>query len=112
MRGQPDHGVPAEEAPGGRQRDVLLADVEHRRAGERGEVRTVVDGPEPAVPAARLLQDPEQFEFLGRLDGLVPQLDDVDAAGEGGIHEVPEIAAVLAGVGAQVQAAAGAPGVE
>ena len=49
----------------------------------------------------------QQFEFLGCLDALVPQLDDVHAAGERRVHEVREVAAVLAGVGAEVQAGGG-----
>ena len=89
------------------ERQVLLADVEHGSPGERGDVRPVIDGPKPAVPVGRLAQDVQEFEFLGGLDALVPQLDDVHPAGKGGVDEVSKVAAVLAGIGAEVQAGGG-----
>ena len=49
-----------------------------------------------------LVQDLQQFQFLGRLQGLVAQLDDVDAAGKGRVHEVRKVAAALPGIGAKV----------
>ena len=39
--------------------------------------------------------------FAGR--SLVPQLDDVHAAGQGGLGELGQIASFAAGVGAQIQ---------
>ncbi len=45
------------------------------------------------------------------LERLVAQLDDVHPAGERGVHEVREVAAVPAGVGAQVEAGSGVEGV-
>ena len=97
---------------GGVERNVLLADMEHRSPGQRGDVRPVIDGPQPPVALrAAGVQDLQQFQFLGRLEGLVAQLDDVHAAGEGGVHEVREVAAVLAGIGAEVQAGGGVDGI-
>ena len=81
--------------------------MEHRSPGQGGDVRPVIDGPQPPVALRRGVQDLQQFQLLGGLERLVAQLDDVHAAGEGGVHEVLEVAAVPAGVGAEIEAGGG-----
>jgi predicted aconitase with swiveling domain len=77
--------------------------VENRGLGQGCDIRPVVDGPELAVLLGGVTEDLEEFQLLGGLDGLVPQLDDVHAPGEGRIQEFGEIAALRSGVGAQVE---------
>lgn len=105
--GQAERDVVADDAARVRAGEVALAEVQHRRPGRRGDVGPVVDRPQPAVPLGSRAQDAEQLELLGRLDGLVAQLDDVDPTGVGRVDEGGEVAAVAAGVGADVQLGAG-----
>ena len=63
------------------------------------------------MAVGRLVQDLQEFQFLGRLQGLVAQLDDVHAAGKGRVHEVRKVAAVLPGIGAKVEAGGGVDGI-
>ena len=102
-RGQADGGVAVEQGAGGGQRQVLLADVEDRGAGQHCDVGPVVDCPEPAVPDGGFLQHGQELQLLGRLDALVAELDDVHPAGKRRVHELGKVAAVPAGIGAQVQ---------
>ena len=101
--GQADPRSCTEQSAGGGQRQVGLADMKNRRAGEAGDIRSVIDRPEPGVTVGDRAQNLEIVKFLGRVDILIAQLDDVDPAGEGGIHEVGEIAAIFSGIGAEIQ---------
>ncbi|SCD74125.1 hypothetical protein GA0115252_11704 [Streptomyces sp. DfronAA-171] len=93
---------PSQGARGG-DGEVALAEVEHVGAGGVGDVGAVVHGEEFAMAAAGVGEDLEQFQFLGGFQALVPQLDDVDAAGEDGVEEGGEVVPVLAGVRAEVE---------
>jgi len=55
------------------------------------------------VPFGDRAQGLEQLEFFGGFEVLVPQLDDVHAAAERRIEELPEVALPFPGIGAQVQ---------
>jgi len=56
------------------------------------------------VPYRHFLQHRQKVQFLGGLDVLVPQLDDVHAAGKGRVHELRKVAAVPPRIGAEIQA--------
>ncbi|MCY1312142.1 hypothetical protein D9M70_625370 [compost metagenome] len=56
------------------------------------------------MPSGGLTEYFEEVQLFSRLNGLVPELDDVHATGEGGVDEVGEVAALLAGIRAEVQA--------
>ena len=86
---------------------VLLTEVQHGGAGDLCDVGAIVDGPEPAVTGGRVREDAQQIELLATLQRLVPQLDDVDAARERGIHEIGEVALTGSSVGAEVEARGG-----
>ncbi len=47
---------------------VVLTEMQHRRAGRPRDVRAVVDRPERAVPLGRRGEDLEQPQFLARLE--------------------------------------------
>ena len=104
MRASSDGGAIGEEAAGGCHGQVALAEVQHGGTGDRGDVGAVVHRPQGAVAFGRIAEHGEQLELGGRLEPLVAQLDDVDAAREGGVDELGEVALPVAGVGAEVQA--------
>ncbi len=110
VRGAPDQDVTPKEAPGRRGRQVPLAEVQHVRDGEGGDVRAVVDGDEPPVPVRGGTEHRQQLELLGGLQTFLPQLHDIDARREDGVQERLEVALAAAGVGAQVQTGAGQGG--
>jgi hypothetical protein len=60
------------------------------------------------VPRARLGEDLQRGELVPGFErpvgALVPQLDDVDAAGEGRVGELGEVTGAAAGAGAEVEA--------
>src|SRR5690606_10224292 len=59
-----------------------------------------------AVPLAHRAHHLQRLQLLAGLQALVPELDDVHAAGEGGVQELLEVAPLAPGVGAQVEAGA------
>jgi hypothetical protein len=79
-----DHDVVADDAPRDRHPEIGLSQMQHRRLARRGDVGAVVDGPQLAVTLRGRGDRLEQRELLGRLQPLLPQLDDVDAATEDG----------------------------
>ncbi len=89
MAGQPEQHVGPDECARHLQRQVTLPQVQHVGAGRAGGGQLVarLQRAEPLLP--------------GR--PLVAQLDDVHAAGQGGVGELGQIAALPAGVGAQVE---------
>lgn len=101
--GEPDRRSCTDDGPRDRDRQVFLAEVQHRGPGDQGDIGAIVDRPELSVPGRDLSEDGEDFEFLAALEGLVPKLDDVDASGERGVHEVGEVALTGAGIGAEVE---------
>lgn len=112
MAGQPEQHVGPDECARHVQRQVTLPEVQHVGAGRAGDVGAVVDGEQGAVPAGRVGQDLAGGQLVARLQRaepllpgrpLVAQLDDVHAAGQGGVGELGQIAALPAGVGAQVE---------
>lgn len=107
VSGLADHGLQPDDRAGEAFGKILLTEVEHGGSRDPGDVGAVVDGPERAVAGSRFGEDAEQFELLSTFQGLVPQLDDVDAAGVRGIHEVGEVALTGASVGAEVEACGG-----
>ncbi len=99
----PDQRVRAEDAPGHRHRQVVLAEVQHIRAGRQGDVGPVVHGQQPAVPPAGRREHLQQPQFLPRLQPLLAQLHDVHPGREHPIQELGQIPPVPPPVGAQVQ---------
>ena len=102
-----------------RQRQVVLAQVQHVGAGGAGDVGAVVDRQQRAVPAGGVGEDLQRRQLVAGLQraelllarrALVAQLDDVHPAGQRGVGELGQIAALAARVGAQVQPGAGEPG--
>ena len=53
------------------------------------------------------VQHLQQFQFLGRFDRLVAELDDVHTALERGVDKLLEVALLLPGVSAQVETGSG-----
>ena len=112
MGGPADQPAGADDVAGDRQRQVVLAEVQHVGARGAGDVGPVVDGEQRAVPPRRVGEHLERGEFAARLQraelllagrALVAQLDDVDAARQRGVGELGEVTAFAAGVGAQVE---------
>lgn len=103
VSGEPDRRSCTDDSPRDRDGQILLTEVQHRSPGDQGDVGAIVDRPELPVPGRDLGEDREDFEFLAALEGLVPKLDDVDASGERGVHEVGEVALAGAGIGAEVE---------
>ena len=108
---RPIEHVVADDLAGPGDRQVVLAEVQHVGAGGERDVGAVVDGEQRAVPGAGVGEHLERGELVARLEravgALVAQLDDVDPAGQRGVGELGEVAAVAAGVGAQVEAGVG-----
>lgn len=107
MAGAADQDLLAEDGAGGGDGDVALAEVQDVGADGVRDVGAVVDREELAVAAGALGEDPQVFEFLTGFHALVAELDDVDAAGEGGVEELGEVALPLACVRAQVEPGVG-----
>lgn len=104
VRAATDRDAAAHQATCGCHGQVALAEVQHGRGGDRGDVGAVVHRPEGAVALGHGAEHIEQLELGGGLEPLVAQLHDVDAARERGVDELGEVALPFAGVGAQVQA--------
>ena len=101
------------------QRQVALPQVQHVGAGRAGDVGAVVDREQGAVPAGRVREDLARRQLVARLEraeplltgrSLVAQLDDVDPAGQGGVGELGQIAALATRVGTQIQPGGGETG--
>lgn len=105
--GLADHDLRPHDRAGEALGKIPLAEVEHGGAGDARDIGAVVDRPERAVAGGRFGEDAEQLELLAALEGLVPQLDDVDAARERSIHEIGEITPTGSRVGAEVEACGG-----
>jgi len=119
MRGQADQRVRPDDLAGHARRQVALAQVQHIGAGRAGNIGAVVDREQGTVPAGRIgkgLAGGQLVACLERAEPpltgrpLVAQLDDVDPAGQGGIDELGQVAALTARVGAQVQPGRGEAG--
>ena len=112
MGGPADQHLRSHDVACGGRRQIVLTQMEYVGTGGASDVGAVVDRQECSVPLRRVgedfqgrqlsacLQRPEPG-FTGR--AFVAQLDDVHAAGQRRFGEVGEIAALAAGVGAQVQ---------
>jgi hypothetical protein len=110
--GPADQRVGADDVARHLQRQVILAQVQHGGAGGVGDVGAVVDGQQGAVSARGIGKYLQRCQFVARLQGaqplltrraLVTQLNDVHPAGQGGIGEFGQIAAIAARIGAQIQ---------
>ncbi len=107
--GPPDQHVVAEDAPRDVDRQVVLPEVQH--VGPRGQrhVGAVVDGEQRVVAAAGVREHLQRRQFVARLQPLLAQLQQVHPAAQGGVGELGEVAALAAGVGADVEPGAGEP---
>lgn len=101
-----------EDVPGHRQRQVILPEVQHIGTRRICDVGAVVDRDQCVVATGGVGEHLQRGQLVAGLQrtelpfsrrSLVAQLDDVDPAGQGGVGELREIAALPAGVGAQVQ---------
>jgi hypothetical protein len=119
VAGQSEQHVRPDDVAGDVQRQVALPEVQHIGAGRAGDVGAVVDGEQGAVPVGRVGQDLARRQLVARFEraeplltgrSLVTQLDDVHAAGQGGVDKHRQIAALTARVGAQIQSRGGQPG--
>ncbi len=112
MGGAADQRAGADDVASDRQRQVVLAEMQHVGACRPRDVGAVVDREQRAVAARGVGEHLERGEFVAGLERaelllpcrtLVPQLDDVDPARERRVGELRQVAALAAGVGAQVQ---------
>ncbi|SHO94583.1 Uncharacterised protein [Mycobacteroides abscessus subsp. abscessus] len=119
MRGPSDQHVRSDDLPGHGQRQVILAQVQDVGARGPGDIGAVVDREQRAVTCGGLAQNRQILEFLGGLQpaelpltrrSLVAQLHDVHPARQGSVHELGEITALPASVGAEVQVSGLKPG--
>ncbi len=116
MGGPADQRVGTDDVACDGQRQVVLTKMQHVGAGGQRDVGAVVDRHQRAVAPRRVREHGQQFQFLARLQrpelllagrALVPQLDDVDPAGQRRVGELGEVAALAPGVGAQIQRCGG-----
>ena len=112
MGGAADQRPRPDDVAGDRQRQVVLAEVQHVGARRPRDVGPVVDREQRAVPARRVGEHLERGELVARLQrselpltgrALVAQLDDVHPARQRRVGERGQITALAAGVGAQIQ---------
>ena len=87
----------------GRERQVLLTDVQDRSRRKEGDIGPIVGGPEPTMALRDRSKNLEKLQFLGGFDGLVSQLDDVHAARERRVEKFREITTFFSSIGAQVK---------
>src|SRR5690625_6678822 len=99
MGGAAEEYIATEHGPGLSAGEVPLADVEDVGAGQEGYIGPVVDGEQLPVPLGCILEHLEGRDLGTGLEGLVAQLDDVDAAGVGGVEELGKIALSAPGIG-------------
>ena len=90
--------------------------MQHVRPGGARDVGAVVDGQQSAVPARRVPENLQRRQLLARLHGpealfadraLVAQLDEVDTSGQRRVGELGKVAALAAGIGAEVEPGGG-----
>jgi hypothetical protein len=95
-----------------------LAEVQHVGSGGAGDVGAVVDGQQRAVASRGIGENLQGGEFVGCLQrpelllarrALVAQLNDVHPAGQGGVGEFGQIAALTTGICAQIEPGVGEP---
>ena len=112
MGGAADQRAGADDVAGDRQRQVVLAEMQHVGACRPRDVGPVVDREQRTVSARGVGEHLERGEFVAGLQRsvlpfpcrtLVTQLDDVDPACERRVGERGQVAALATGVGAQVQ---------
>ena len=107
-RGPAEDRLLAADPAGPRDRQVVLTQVQHVRAGGQRDVGPVVDREQGVVAGAGVREHLQCGELGLRLErtvaALVAQLHDVHAAGQRGVEELGEVPALGAGVGAQVEA--------
>jgi hypothetical protein len=101
--GQPHDGVGPQDAPSQFDRRIVLPHVDAVGAGLERQVRPVVQYEGDAVGPADAADEVGAGQKVARLEVLLSELDDVDAAGDAGGHEVGQVRAVRR---AQVEAAA------
>src|SRR5205823_4464471 len=99
VRGRTD---PEPEAPGSRNREIVLADVDVVGVDEQSEVRAVVDDERNSEPPGQLADIFQYAEQLTVGKRFLTNLDDVHAAADGSLDQLGE---PLAGRGDQVEAA-------
>jgi hypothetical protein len=100
--GQTDDGVGTEDAPGQRDRGVVLPDVHPVGPDGQGQVRTVVQDEGDTSGAAGLAHHGRALEQGAGVQLLVPQLHHVDPALDAGGDEVSQVGPVR---GAEVEVA-------
>ena len=119
MRGPADQGPGPDDFASHRRREVVLAQMQYLGAGCAGDVGTVVDRQQRTVPSGGIGQHLQRGELTACLQlaeaklagrSLVPQLDDVHPAGQGGVGKRCKILALAAGIGAQIQPGPEQPG--
>lgn len=119
MGGQADQRVRPDDLAGQCRWQVALAQVQHVGPGRTGDVGPVVDREQRAVPAGRAREDLAGGELVARLQraeplftsrSLVAQLDDVHPAGQGGVGELGQVAALAPRVGTQIEPGGGKTG--
>ncbi len=118
MGGPADHRARADDVARDRQRQVVLAEVQHVGARRQRDVGAVVDREQRAVAARGIGENSsassscaglQRPELLLSRRALVPQLDDVDPARQRRVGEFGQVTALTAGVGAEVQRRRGQP---
>jgi len=109
---QADQRVRPDDLPRHAQRQVALTQVECVGTGRADNIGAVVDCEQRSVPAGRVREDLARCQLVARLERAEPlltdrtfvaQLDDVHAAGQGGVGEPGQVAVLTAGVGTQIQ---------
>lgn len=104
VRRTPDqHGV-AHQMSRLRGGEIVLPDMHHVDVSQHGDVRTIVDATQGAVPLRSGTQHGDVLEGFARLHRLVAELHDVHAAGEDGVEEVRELLHAAVSIGTAVQA--------
>jgi hypothetical protein len=86
-----DQRVRAQDAPRGRHRQIVLAQVEHVGAGCEGHVGAVVDCQQATVPSACVSEHLQKFEFLACFESFLAQLHDVHPGAEDRVEELGQV---------------------
>ena len=94
MGREPDDGVRSEDAPGQRDRGVVLPHVDAVRPDFEGQVGAVVEDEGHSAVGADGADQASPLQKGSGLEVLVPQLHDVHPAGDAGRHEGGEIGPV------------------
>ena len=116
MGGPADHHVRAQDPPGLRHGQVVLAQVQHVGAGGEGEVGPIVHREQRPVASRGRTQNGQGGQLAEGLQravlplpgrSLVAQLDHFHPACERGLGELGEVPVFPAGIRAQVEAGGG-----